>query len=145
MFPNNSFWVGAAAGAAAMYLLDPKDGPRRRELAAEQARRIAEEPAVQKVAGTVIDVTRPLHDQGPGSDPALVDKVRSEVLGRDEFQGLHLNVGAHDGTITLRGEVPGDDLRASLVRAVRGVGGVTEVTDLMHAPGQVPPNMAPSS
>lgn len=139
MFPNNSFWVGAAMGAAAMYLLDPKDGARRRDLASTQARRIAEEPAVQKAAGKVIDVTRPLHDMGPGSDPALVDKVRSEVFGREEFAALSLNLDAHDGTITMRGEVPDAGLRQALVDAISSVGGVHEVTDLTHAPGQVPP------
>lgn len=142
MLFNKSFWFGAAVGAAAMYLLDPDSGEQRRRRTEEQARRLAEEPAVQQATGAVIDATRPVHDTGPDSDPALANKVRSEVLGQEPYADLDLNVAAHDGVVTLRGRIDDQELRRQLVETISLVGGVDRVEDLLHAPGETPPNMA---
>lgn len=145
---TKTFALGAALGAAAMYLLDPPNGAARRakakaaaEDAKAQAEQLAASPAAQKVAGAAIDATRPLHDRGPGSDVALADKVRSEVLGHEPFADLTINLDAHDSTVVLRGVVDDLSLRQQLVTRVREVGGVEEVQSYLHAQDEPAPNM----
>ncbi len=136
---RKTFLFGAAVGAAAMYLLDPDSGDQRRSAAQTQARELADSPAAQKVAGQALEATRGLHDAGPDADKPLADKVRSEVLGRDQFADLVINLDAHDGTVTLRGVVDDPQQRQQLADAVRGVGGVTDVANLLHASGEPAP------
>ena len=124
---TKTFLLGAAAGAAAVYLFDPDRGQARREELTTRAREAAESPTGQKVVGQVVESTRQVHDRGPDSDPALANKVRSEVLGKDEYQALSINVDAVDGVVSLRGTVEDLALRNRLVSDVEAVGGVDSV------------------
>ena len=80
----------------------------------------------------------------PRSDQVLLDKVRSEVLGRHPRIAHQMNIDAADGVITLRGEI--DDIAEAdaLLAALRGVAGVEDVISLLHGPGQAAPNKAPA-
>jgi osmotically-inducible protein OsmY len=70
----------------------------------------------------------------------LVDKIRSEVLGR--VDGPHLTIDVNNRVVTLRGEVP-DQLKAQQVEhEVRSTPGVIDVVNLLHQPGTPAPNKA---
>jgi len=136
-----TFALGAATGAAIMYLLDPNNGETRRRDAQQRARELADSPQAQKLAGQAIEATRSVTETAPGSDRELVDKVRTEVLGRDEFSDLVINVDAHEGSVSLRGTVDDADRRDRLVNEVSNVTGVDAVASYLHASDQPAPNM----
>lgn len=138
---KSSFLLGAAVGAAAMYLLDPDNGRGRRHEAQRMAHDIAESPTAQKVVGQAREYARPLTDTGPDSGATLADKVSSEVLGSQDYGDLSINISAHDGTVTLRGVVDDTTLRSRLLDDVRSVGGVKNVESFLHSVGETPANM----
>lgn len=138
----------ASAGAVAAYLCDPERGRSRRVALKDQAAarvRDARRQLDTKVSyvrttaeGKVEKLRHAEHGQPP-NDAALVDKVRSEVLGREPFGGQDILVDACDGVVTLRGELY-QSLARKLEKAVRGVSGVTDVENLLHEPGTPAPN-----
>jgi osmotically-inducible protein OsmY len=89
-------------------------------------------------------VHRATHGSGaaPENDRVLVDKVRSEVLGRRPTLSHRVTVDAVDGVVTLRGEVESPVAIDELAAAVLEVAGVTGVTNLLHGPGQPAANKA---
>jgi hypothetical protein len=76
-------------------------------------------------------------DTVPPSDPALAAKVSSEVLG--DYPGVNINV--ENGVVVLRGQLESEARIAELEQSVRKVTGVVDVTNLLHVPGQTPPNV----
>jgi osmotically-inducible protein OsmY len=76
-------------------------------------------------------------DSPPPNDPALVDKVESEVMGR--YPGLSININAEHGVLSLRGEVSSEELRDEIEQEVRKVTGVIDVNNFLHLPGQPAP------
>jgi osmotically-inducible protein OsmY len=76
-------------------------------------------------------------DTVPPSDPALAAKVSSEVLG--DYPGVNINV--ERGVVVLRGQLETEARIAELEQSVRKVTGVVDVTNLLHIPGQSPPNV----
>jgi hypothetical protein len=80
----------------------------------------------------------PSHDRP--DDTTLVDKIRSEVLGRPRFHGLPINVDTCDGVVHLRGEVREQARIDELVAATTRVAGVRTVQSFLHLPGEMPPN-----
>lgn len=76
------------------------------------------------VAEGVDDVTP---DDVPDDPVVLTDRIKSQVLGhRDDVQDVVLTVG-DPGHVTLKGTIPTAEAEASLVEAVTGVNGVTDV------------------
>ncbi|WP_345611498.1 BON domain-containing protein [Pseudonocardia adelaidensis] len=74
-------------------------------------------------------------------DRTLVDRVRSEVFGRQPFHGLSVNIDAVDGVVTLRGQLGDQDAIRDLGVAVGKVAGVREVENMLHTPDTVAPNV----
>lgn len=144
------FW--SAAGAAVAYLCDPQSGRGRRARLNDQLRaraRDAREDVERKaryVQSTAEGKVEALLRAGgtPADDRALVDRIKSEVLGGTEFEGHQVVVEAVDGVVTLRGQVRDGRQAEELVAAVRAVPGVGAVENLTHLPGQAPPNKEPS-
>jgi osmotically-inducible protein OsmY len=134
-----------ATGAVVRYFMDPARGRSRRDQVAGAVRRRTER--LQGKASYVGDRARGLaheakgHDLPPADDRTLVDKVRSEVLGREEFRSATVNVDAVDGVVSLRGQLDSADQIGELEQAVRKVTGVREVRNLVHTPGTPPPNL----
>jgi hypothetical protein len=127
----------AALGAAAMYLLDPDRGRRRRAIARDKARSFAYR------AGDLMDAarrdashrlqalqarTRRLHlrDDAP-SDDVLVERVRAR-LGRVVSHPHAVRVESRAGRVRLIGPILARE-HLPLVGAVRMVRGVREVDD----------------
>lgn len=136
------FWLfGAAAGAAAMYYLDPRSGRRRRAMARDKAvhalnvadhtvERLTAD-ASNRAKGTVARTQRRILPEGPIEDPRLAARVRA-ALGRLTAHPRTVTVEAHDGFITLRGNIAEDEL-GDVIRGIRRVPGVKHVESLLTA------------
>jgi uncharacterized membrane protein len=126
--------AGALAGAGLMYLLDPDRGARRRALVRDQAararHRLAEGAEAtgrdlrNRAKGTAAELRSRFRRESAG-DEILHERVRS-ALGRVVSHPGAVEVSAAEGCVTLQGQVLADELD-DLLRAVRGVRGVTEV------------------
>lgn len=141
----------AVLGGLVAYLLDPAMGrSRRSQLAqragalvrrgsrkADQKRRYAGGKAVGAVREAVGAVTprRP-----PPNDQTLAEKIRSEVLGKEEYPKDKVTVSVEGGVASLRGELPAQDEIDRLEQDVRKVDGVVDVANFLHLPGQPPAN-----
>jgi osmotically-inducible protein OsmY len=147
-----SFLLGAAAGAAAAWFLDPNDGARRRSIAQDKAMKYARKGASEVEAqakyaggaakGAVAQATPTGGREDAGerlNDPALAAKVQSEIFRDAEAPKGDVSVNAEDGIVYLRGQVDSPDEIARLEQAARGVDGVRGVQNLLHGPGEEAP------
>jgi hypothetical protein len=139
--------AGAAVGAASAYYLDPESGKRRRHVTRDKvlkhARRGAAETrrkadyasgaAVGAVNARTPSPRDPEHDL---NDPALANKVESEIFRDSETPKGKVNVNAENGVVYLRGEVASPGESQALAEAARGVTGVTAVESLLHVEGE---------
>ncbi len=139
-----------AAGATAMWFLDPAQGHRRRAVARDKvrsrAKRIerAAERADRYEAGVVAGEEARARGKGRYREHGFVD-LREHLRGEIHRQGVvdvNVDVDA-EGRVTLRGEV---DRRHhdDVVRTVTTTDGVSELIDLTHGPGEPAPNKAPA-
>lgn len=129
--------IGAMA-AAAMYLLDPDRGRSRRARLGDQAeavaRRAGERAKAQVeyqkgvVQGLAHDVTEPFRPTPEFDDHTLVQKVRSEALGRWAGRKKDIEIDVENGVVTLHGTADPDQV-GELVRLVESVPGVTSVVE----------------
>ncbi|MGH8775464.1 MAG: BON domain-containing protein [Jiangellaceae bacterium] len=143
--------VAAVVGSAIAYVLDPDRGRARRARLADQMRatlrrdaRLLERRAHYergRVEGLVHKTTN-RHHRPPENDQVLLDKVRSEVFGRMPEVAHHISVDAAKGVVTLRGQLAEHDSITRLETAVGRVGGVEDVVNLVHRPGEPAPNKA---
>jgi hypothetical protein len=132
--------AAAAAGALAMFVLDPQSGARRIALARDRTRRVLRDTADaagmgwrdlrHRVSGLAAGVRRLARRAGP-SDRALEARVRAE-LGRWVSHPRAIGVSAQDGFIVLKGSVLAAE-QAQLTRAVEGVRGVRGVVSRVAA------------
>lgn len=143
--------TAVATGALLMYLFDPAMGRSRRaqirdrlagsvrsgERRAERAgRAIAAQGygIAQKVAHTGST------EEIPPNDAALTAKIESEVLSRWNYPKGQVKVNSEGGLVYLRGQLDDQDSIDSLEQEVRKVTGVVDVRNLLHLPGEDPPN-----
>jgi osmotically-inducible protein OsmY len=117
--------TGAAVIALAAFLLHPRSGARRRAAARRATMGFA------SLVGSAVDM-RPRRHQPTGWDETLADRVRAALsLGFGDLAS-GLEIRASRGVVTLRGEV--DEL-ADITRfeiAVRQVGDVVDVDNLIR-------------
>jgi hyperosmotically inducible periplasmic protein len=138
---------GAAAGAAAAYLLDPDQGRGRRARLADQAEAMLRRTsaaaagrarhAVSAAVGTVLEARSRLMP-APADDTTLRDRIRSEALGHSAVPAGRINLDVVDGRATLRGELDDPGVIEDVVRRVRAVPGVVGVENLLHTSSQEP-------
>jgi len=143
--------LAAAAGAGATYLLDPDRGKARRARLRDQTRATVRRDVrtVQRrvrygrgrLEGALHRASDRNHEP-PANDQVLVDKVRSEAMGRLPEIEHHISVDACNRVVTLRGELDDPAAVMRLEAAVRAVPGVEGVVNLVHRPGEVAPNKA---
>jgi hyperosmotically inducible periplasmic protein len=141
---------GIAIGVVGRHFFDPDRGRARRAMAADQLsagiRRTerALRRRMRYLGGRLEGVSHEVaaHVRPSETEPdeaVLVQKVRSEVLGRPRFAKLDVTVDTHGRTVVLRGVA--SELEAEqLVTAVRCVRGVEAVDNLLHASDQPAPN-----
>lgn len=73
------------------------------------------------------------------NDPALAQKVESELFRDDDIPKGNLSVNAEYGVIYLRGEVPSREVMEELTVRARRIDGVRAVENLTHLPGEPAP------
>jgi osmotically-inducible protein OsmY len=102
----------------------------------ETAKRYVERYAGQAkgIAGSAPGVGRPPAEERL-NDPALAQKVESEVFQDQEIPKDKLNVNVENGVVYLRGELPDRELMDKLVARAREVEGVQGVENLTHLAG----------
>jgi hypothetical protein len=148
-----TFVAGAGFGAAAAYLLDKDAGNRRRSFMRDKAARFAREGggtvqgAAQAVGAQATQMAaRTQHaatggDSAPEDDQTLKAKVESEIFRPADAPKGAVSVMVVEGIVELRGEVADQADAEALVSAARKVTGVRDVRNLMHLPGETPPNI----
>lgn len=72
-------------------------------------------------------------------DATLAQKVMSEVFRDDRLPKGDVNVNSEYGVVYLRGEIDDPELIAEIVERTREVGGVVDVENLLHLPGETAP------
>jgi uncharacterized membrane protein len=125
---------GLAAGAAALYFLDPDQGQKRRTAFATKAKRmgksVAEEAsksgrdAWHQVAGNARKIWNRVSWEQPDDD-ILVERIRAR-LGRIVSHPPDVHVASDHGTITLWGRAPNREIYA-MVRTLGSMHGVREI------------------
>jgi hypothetical protein len=137
-----------AAGAAAMYVLDPQMGGRRRALVRDQLVHAAHKTSdavdttsrdlTNRARGVVADI-RGRFNAGEVSDSVLAERVRARI-GAVVGHGSAIDVRVEDGRVVLSGPILAEDVDR-LRRRVRAVRGVQEIDDRLEVhtvPGNVP-------
>lgn len=133
--------AGAGAGAAIMYMSDPREGRRRRarlrEAAAHTAHLVTAATAMTsrdvehrlsgaaaRVLGRLIEEPEPIND-------VLVERVRAR-LGRLVSHPGAIDVTANEGTVTLTGPIFEAEVE-QVLNGVAAVPGVTAIENRLHA------------
>ena len=141
---KGKFWrtagIGATVGAAGAYLFDPERGRTRRAKLADQstaALRTARDRARAKARyqqgvarGMAHRLTEAFHEPIVVDDDTLLQKIRSEAVGRWDGPKRDLEIDVRDGTVIVRGPA-GRDQAGELIRLVESVDGVRMVSDEM--------------
>lgn len=128
--------LGAGAGAAAMFLLDPARGKRRRALVRDkfalatrktgECMEITGRDLRNRTLGTLKAIQSRLSSEQP-DDMVLVDRVRSKI-GRVVSHPSAIHVTAQNGNVTLAGPILASEA-PHLVTCVSWVPGVKDVTN----------------
>ena len=153
-----SLLLGLGIGALVQYLRDPQLGRTRRARLKDQASARVRRPlrraeaeyrkksklARDRARGAAHEVTTRDRDRVPDDDQSLVDKVRSEALGGEEWRPYTINVDAVDGVVTLRGQLDRQDQIDAAEDAVGRIPGVQRVESFLHLPGEQPRNVEQS-
>ena len=145
---NRALIGGMALGAAAMLMLDPDRGARRRALVREKmvrgTRRTGE--ALDAAARDVANRTRGVVASTRGrvwsedvEDDRLLERVRAK-LGRVCSHPHAVDVDVMDGAVTLRGPILADEVNdvLTVIASVRGVHSVHNGLDAHDSPEGIP-------
>jgi osmotically-inducible protein OsmY len=139
-----TFFLGAAAGAAAGYFFDPASGTRRRHQTRDQAlakARRGKRQAVRQAsyaAGRAHGVAHKITPSGspgePPDDVTLAHKVETEIFRASDAPKGRVSVNVENGVVFLRGAVDDPQWIARLGDEAARVQGVSAVRNLLHAP-----------
>jgi osmotically-inducible protein OsmY len=136
--------LAAVVGALAAWLLDPRNGARRRHVARDRAlafvrgtvrkARRMRRAATSETYGLVQKATHLREEPKEYDDATLKAKVETELFRQEHEVKGSVDVNAQDGVIQLRGELPSQTLIEVLVERTRRINGVREVENLLHTP-----------
>lgn len=133
-----------AAGATAMYLLDPVAGRRRRGIARDKVRAAGQDiqdfaqDTARHAADRLHGASAQLHGLPPSNDQQLHDRIRSK-LGHLVTQPGKVEVHVEGGLVTLRGSARLSEVD-QLVAAVSDMLGVARVDNRLDAARSSPPS-----
>ena len=149
------WWLGAgvltASAAITAYFLDPMRGHGRRVRVAERTGRVARqarrsvERRAHYVAKSISERARHFLEpvpSAPAEGRTLLDRVESELFEDRAIPHGRLSLEVEGTTVVVRGEIDSPDQMTRIEAAVRGIAGVTAVSNLMHLPGTPAPNKA---
>ncbi len=143
--------AGVLLGLGIGYLFDPNRGSARRAQLRDQtrARLRREARAISRRAhyqqGRIAGIRHRVAagpDRPADDDHTLVDRVRSQTLGRMPELAHRISVDAAGGMVTLRGQLDTPSDIDRVVDAVANTRGTAGVVNLLHLPGEVAPNKA---
>jgi osmotically-inducible protein OsmY len=139
--------VGAAAGAAAAWFLDPNDGARRRNVTRDKAMKYArrgKDEAVRRADYAAGQAKGTATQAMPGAgrpdagerlnDPALARKVESEIFRDADAPKGQVSVDVQESVVFLRGELDDPQWIERLAEAAGRVEGVRGVENRLHTP-----------
>ncbi|MDI3341665.1 MAG: BON domain-containing protein [Sphaerobacter sp.] len=143
--------VGMTAGALGMFLLDPREGRRRRALARDKVvhlghwvEELVEERiprratylagVVQGVRHRVTSLVRRQPTPLPDDDQFITDRVMSIVFRDPTLPKGDINVNTVDGVVYLRGTVDDPRMVQEIEKRVRQVEGVRDVVNVINRP-----------
>ena len=129
--------TSAALGAAAMYVLDPNRGRRRRAIFRDKTRsslanithlaQVSARDISHRVQGFGATARRVFIGRGATDDLVLIERVRAK-MGRVVSHPHAIQIGARAGRITLSGPIVAGEA-APLLDVVRSVWGVSSIDD----------------
>ena len=138
--------TGLVAGAAAMWFLDPRSGPRRRAQVRDKANRLSHSTydalyrALRRSKHRMIGIyARAIHKPQPQvDDDKLTSLVRSE-FGRKIRHAKSIQSQVTSGVVTLTGPILKDEVQSLLdcVSQVPGVKGVVNQLEIHDVPARV--------
>lgn len=139
--------IGAVAGAATSFLLDPARGRARRarlrdqgaatvRLAARRAGQVANRVRADLQGRASAMRASRMADARPIDDATLGDRIQSTVFRDPALPKGDINMNVERGVVVLRGEVPDQAMRERLVAEIEAVEGVWTVRDMLHLPGE---------
>jgi len=144
--------TGAAAGAVAVYFLDPQHGrARRAQFVDWSGARLRRGWRALNQLGARTGSSAAAFPQKmvslrsgprPADDLTLRDRVESEVFRNADVPKGRINVDVESGVVTIRGQVDNAFQIASVEKAVLNVPGVVGVENLLHIDGTPAPNKA---
>lgn len=127
--------IGLALGSAAMYLLDPRQGNRRRAIAHDKLRSLALRSSNRagktyrhlrnKLEGTISQVAATFLPDAAVSDRKLADRIRS-TIGRAIDHPHVVDFAVHGGRVTIRGALKPHEAE-QVIQAVERIPGVIAV------------------
>jgi len=133
---NKGLLLGAGLGAAAMFLLDPTRGKRRRTLVRDKLMMVTRmtgdcidvttRDVTNRTRGLISEIKSRISSEQP-DDSVLVDRVRSK-LGRVVSHPAAIHVTAQNGTVTLSGPVLADEV-PHLLSCVKWTAGVQDINN----------------
>jgi hypothetical protein len=137
--PTSTFTLGIVAGVVIgtglMYLLDSRQGNRRRAVARDKARHALIRGTVltgklfrhlrNRLEGLIATASQPLLSEGETSDRKLVERIRSTV-GRTVPHPGAVDFAVHSGRVIVRGYLRPHEAGA-VIQAVQRVPGVISV------------------
>lgn len=139
-----------AVGAAAAYFFDPANGRRRRHTTRDRGAKLARQGGRRgrrfarhtssEITGRAKRLLHALpHPTEELDDATLAHKVETILFRDRDVPKGQINVNAENGVVFLRGQVEDGELVQALEERVGRVKGVRGVENLLHLPGQVPP------
>jgi BON domain len=144
--------LGAAVGAAVVYLWDPQRGKARRAVlidwSAARLRTGWQEVnrwarwTTNTAAATPNRMVALRSGPRPADDLTLRDRVESEIFRDRELPKGQINFDVEGGIVTIRGSVDNAFQIATIEKAVVKVPGVKGVENLLHVSGTPAPNKA---
>lgn len=131
------------AGAGAAYLLDPARGKRRRHVLRDRTfrlvtrtRRLSGKKArftLGRLRGIAARARTVVRGRDVATDDRTVEqRIRSSVLRHVGVKGSDVEIRVERGIVTLRGEIEGRIPAEDLIRRVREVPGVEDVTAMLR-------------
>jgi len=139
--------IGVALGSAAMYLLDPRQGNRRRAITQDRLRSLASRSSIRagktyrhlrnKLQGTISQVAGALLPEAVVSDRKLADRIRS-TIGRLIPHPHVVDFAVHGGCVTVRGDLKPHEA-GQVVQAVERISGVIAVDNQIIDTSVKPP------
>ena len=140
--PLPAVWVGAAAGAALTYFLDPDRGKGRRAQARDRLaaflRRTGERAGRRArwsqgpIEGLAARIAGTFSPPEPVNDATLAAKVQSELFRDPTVPKGAININAENGTVILRGVVDSRDQIERLLAQTASIQGVRVARSLLR-------------